>query len=113
MPKAQDYHLTAEELKEIEKAIKHDKRPEVVQRSMAIRLLHLGNKPEEVAQMQAVSKPTIYGWFHRWQGGGVEALANRPKSGRPLKADDEYSLVLMEVIEKSPPKLAMTSRSGP
>ena len=59
MPKAQDYHLSAEELKEIEKAIKHDKRPEVVQRSMAIRLLHLGNKPEKVAQMQAVSKPTI------------------------------------------------------
>lgn len=33
---------------------------------------------------------------------GVDALANRPKSGRPLKADDEYSLVLMEVIEKEP-----------
>ena len=59
MPKAQEYHLTAEELQQIEKAIKHDKRPEVVQRSMAIRLLHLGNKPKEVAEMQAVSKPTI------------------------------------------------------
>lgn len=102
MPKAQDYHLTKEELKAVEKAIKHDKRPEVVQRSIAVRLLHLGHKPEEVAQMQAVSKPTIYGWFHRWQSGGVEALANRPKSGRPLKADDEYSLVLLEVIEKEP-----------
>lgn len=102
MPKAQEYQLTAEELKQVEKAIKHDKRPEVVQRSMAIRLLHLGNKPKDVAQMQAVSKPTIYGWFHRWQSGGVEALANRPKSGRPLKADDEYSLALMDVIEKEP-----------
>lgn len=102
MPKAQNYHLRPEELKRIEKAIKHDKRPEVVQRSMAIRLLHLGNKPEEVAQMQAVSKPTVYGWFHRWQSGGVEALANLPKSGRPLKADDEYSRALEEVIEKEP-----------
>lgn len=36
MPKAQDYRLTAKELKEIEKAIKQDKPPEVVQRSMAI-----------------------------------------------------------------------------
>lgn len=102
MPKAQDYHLRVEELQQIERAIKHDKRPEVVQRSIAIRLLHLGNKPEEVAEMQAVSKPTIYGWFHRWQGGGVEALANRPKSGRPLKADDEYSLALEVVIDKEP-----------
>lgn len=102
MPKAQEYHLTTEELQQIEKAIKHDKRPGVVQRSMAIRLLHLGNKPEEVAEMQAVSKPTIYGWFHRWQSGGVDALANRPKSGRPLKADDEYSRKLEEVIEQEP-----------
>ena len=91
MHKAQDYHLTDEELQQIEKAIKHDKRAEVVQRSIAIRLLHLGNKPGKVAEMQAVSKPTIYGWFHRWQDGGVEALANRPKSGRPVKADDEYA----------------------
>ena len=102
MPKAQDYHLTKEELKAIETAIKHDKRSEVVQRSIAIRLLHLEHKPEEVAKMQAVSKPTIYFWFQRWQSGGVEALANQPKSGRPPKADDAYSMALVEVIEKEP-----------
>jgi len=94
MPKAQDYHLTKVELKAVEIAVKHDKRPEGVQRSIAIRLLHLGHKPEEVAKMQAVSKPTIYGWFARWGSGGVEALANQPKSGRPPKADDAYSLAL-------------------
>ena len=102
MPKTQDYHLTKAELKLVETAIKHDKRPEVVQRSMAIRLLHLGHKPEEVAKIHAVSKPTIYGWFARWQSGGVEALANQPKSGRPPKADNAYSLALVEVIEKDP-----------
>ncbi len=102
MPKAQDYHLTEAELQAVETAIKHDKRAEVVQRSMAIRLLHLGHKPEEVAKMQAVSKPTIYGWFTRWRSDGVEALANQPKSGRPPKADDAYSLALVEVIEKEP-----------
>jgi transposase len=105
MPKAQNYQLTKEELKVLETAIKHDKRSEVVQRCIAIRLLHLGHKPEEVAEMQAVSKPTIYGWFHRWQSGGVEALVNQPKSGRPPKADDAYSLALVEVIEKEPKEL--------
>ena len=102
MPKAQDYHLTQEELKAIETAIKHDRRPEVVQRCIAIRLLHMGYKPEQVAEMQVVSKPTIYGWFHRWQKGRIEALANQPKSGRPPKADDAYSLALVDVIEKEP-----------
>jgi len=70
----------------------------VVQRSIAIRLLHLGHWPEEVAEMQAASKPTIYGWW----SGGIEALANQPKSGRPPKADDAYSLALIKVLEKEP-----------
>lgn len=105
MPKARDYHLTDQELQAIEMAIRHDRRPEVRQRSTAIRLLHLGYKPEQVAEMQAVSKPTIYSWIDRWRSDGVEGLANRPKSGRPLKADDEYSLALLEVIEKEPSEL--------
>jgi transposase len=105
MPKARDYHLTEKEVKAIEAAIRRDKRPEVHQRCSAIRLLHLGHKPEEVARMQAVSKPTLYGWIKRWKVGGIEGLANQPKSGRPLKADDEYTLVLMEVIEKEPSEL--------
>lgn len=105
MAKVRDYHLTDQELQAIETAIRHDKRPEVRQRSTAIRLLHMGYKPDQVAEMQAVSKPTIYGWIDRWRSGGVEGLANRPKSGRPLKADDEYSQALQEVIEKEPSEL--------
>ena len=60
MPKARDYHLTDQELQAIELAARHDRRPEVRQRSSAIRLLHMGYKPEQVAEIQAVSKPTIY-----------------------------------------------------
>ena len=67
MPKALDYHLNVQELHAIEAAIRHDKRPEVRQRCTAIRLLHLGHKPEQVAEMQAVSTTTIYSWFNRWQ----------------------------------------------
>jgi transposase len=65
----------------------------------------MGHKPEQVAEMQTVSKPTIYGWIDRWWSGGVEGLANRPKSGRPLKANDAYSLKFLEVIEKEPSEL--------
>jgi transposase len=105
MPKARNYQLNDEELQAVEIALRHDKRPEVRQRCMLIRLLHLGYKPEEIAEMQAVSKPTVYAWFKRWREKGLEGLANKPKSGRPLKADDEYSLKLLEVIEKEPSEL--------
>ena len=105
MPKARDYHLNEEELQIVEAAMRRDKRSEVRQRCTAIRLLHLGHKPEEVAEMQAVSIPTIYSWIKRWRKGGVEALATKPRSGRPAKADDEYELRLAEVIEKEPEEL--------
>jgi transposase len=97
MAKPRDYHLSEEELNVVETAIRHDKRPEVRQRCTAIRLLHLGHKPEQVAE--------IYGWIDRWWSGGVEGLANRPKSGRPLKADDAYSLKFLEIIEQEPSEL--------
>ena len=72
MPKARDYHLNAQDQQAVEAAIRHDKRPEVRQRCTAIRLVHLGYKPEQVAEMQAVSKPTIYSWIDRWRAGGVK-----------------------------------------
>lgn len=105
MPKARDYQLIEQELTAVETAIHRDKRPEVRQRCTVIRLLHLGHKPEEIAQMLAISKPTVYGWYDRWRSGGVEALANKPKSGRPPKADDAYTVALQEVIEKEPAEL--------
>ena len=105
MPKARDYHLTEEELQIVETAMKRDQRPGVRQRCTAIRLLHLGYKPEEVAKMQAVSIPTIYSCIKRWRKGGVEELATKPRSGRPAKADDAYEQLVAEVVEKEPEEL--------
>lgn len=105
MPKARDYHLKEQQLAEIETAIRHDKRPEVRQRCTVIRLLHLGYKPAEIAKMQAISIPTVYGWLKRWQREGIEGLANKPKSGRPAKADDAYSRALERVLEREPKEL--------
>jgi transposase len=105
MPKARDYQLNEEELKAVETAIRRDKRAEVRQRCTAIRLLHLGYKPAQVADMQAVSIPTIYAWIDRWRKGGVEELATKPRSGRPPKADESYRLFMAEVIEKEPAEL--------
>lgn len=105
MPKARDYHLNEQELAALERAIRHDKRPEVRQRCSAIRLLHLGHKPEQVAQMQAVSIPTVYGWYNRWKEAGIEGLATKPRSGRPPKTGEAYLQVLQETLEKEPQDL--------
>lgn len=105
MPKKLSFQLTEEGLREIAEAIKHDKRPEVRQRAMGLRLLHEGKAPKEVAEFLSVSQPTVYDWYHRWQAQGVEGLANRPKSGRPLKANQTYVELLEQVVDQDPQAL--------
>lgn len=97
-----DYKLTDEELAEIQRAMRYSPKVEVRQRATAIHLLHQGNKPEEVAEMMAVSMGSIYGWQRRWREAGVPGLANKAKSGRPKKADQAYCELLDEVIAKQP-----------
>jgi len=96
------YQLKPKELAEVERAIRQDKRAEVRQRTTAIRLLHLGYKPEAVAEQQMVSVPTIYNWHKLWREQGLEGLANKPKTGRPAKATEAYCQKLEEILEKEP-----------
>ena len=105
MPKALNFTRSDEELEKLAKAIKSDKRPEVRQRAMGLRLLHEGHSPPAVADLSAVSVPTVYDWHHRFQEGGVEGLANRPKSGRPPNADEAYVELLEKMIEQDPQEL--------
>lgn len=105
MPKPLAFTRTSEEIEVLAKAIKHDKRPEVRQRAMGLRLLHEGQSPQAVAALMSASLPTVYNWHHRWEAERVEGLANRPKSGRTRKADAAYLAVLAQVLEQDPQEL--------
>ena len=96
------YQLKSKELAEVERAMRQDKRAEVRQRAIAIRLLHLGQKPEAIAEQQMVSLPTIYNWHKLWREQGIDGLANKPKTGRPSKATEAYCRKLEEMLEKEP-----------
>lgn len=97
-----NYKLSAEELAELEKGIRQEKRLEVRQRAVVIRMLHLGQKPEEIAEQQMVSVPTIYNWHKQWRKEGLEGLANKVRKGRKPKANDTYCTKLEEILEKEP-----------
>lgn len=105
MPKSLNFTLTESDLEIVVQAVKSDKRAEVRQRAMGLRLLQEGQTPKEVAEIMAVSQPTVYSWHHRWQENGLEGLANRPKSGRPRKTDCRYVERLEEVIEQDPQEM--------
>jgi transposase len=105
MPKRIDYELTEEQVKEIDEAIKPAPDPEVRQRAMAVKLLHVGHSAHEVAEMMAVRLASIYNWQKRWEEEGIRGLKNRPRSGRPMKADPAYCDLLEKVIEQDPAEL--------
>jgi transposase len=105
MAKAVNYRLSDEEFAALEVALHHDPRPEVRKRGLAIRLLHQGHKAAEVADLQAVSLPTVYGWFHRFKQDGVDGLAIKPRSGRPRIATDAYCQTLDDLLLQEPAAL--------
>jgi putative transposase len=101
MPKQVDYTLTEAQLVEVAQAMKsHNKN--VAKRATMLHNLHQGYSPQEVATIHAMSKGTVYNTFNRYQAEGLEGLKNKPKSGRPAKADETYRQRLVEVVESSP-----------
>jgi transposase len=102
MSRRLDFTLTDEQLAEIEEAINHSPHPEVRQRAIAIRLRHKGYKPEQVAELVAITANTIWMWHRRWREGGVAGLQDQPRSGRPRKATETYCRVLEETLNSDP-----------
>lgn len=107
MSRRVNFTLNDEQLAEIEQAINSSPHPEVRQRAIAIRLLHLGHKPEAVAEMVAITANTIWTWHRRWRQEGIAGLADRPKSGRKTKANDEYVRQLEAALTTDPQQLGL------
>ncbi len=84
----------------------HVSLPEVRQRAIAIRLLHLGHAPEAVVEMLAVAPSTIWNWHRRYRAEGISSLANRAKSGRPAKADAHYLTEVERALDSDPHTLS-------
>jgi len=107
MSRRLDYKVTEEQLAELEQAINRSPYPEVRQRAIAIRLLHVGQHPEQVAQVVLVTSNTIYAWHKRWRQHGVAGLRDGDRTGRPAKADQAYLQELARVLELDPRTLEL------
>lgn len=102
MSKRLNFTLNEEQLAEIEQAINGSAYPEVRQRAIGLRLLHLGQSPEQVAQAVMVTSNTIYAWHKRWREQGIAGLRDGHRSGRPTKADESYIKELERVLDLDP-----------
>jgi transposase len=96
------FTLSTDEVLAVEEAMHHSQQAEVRQRATAIRLLHLGHKPEAVAEMFAVAPSTIWNWHRRYRASGLAGLVNQAKSGRPAKATGSYLDAVAQALESDP-----------
>jgi transposase len=67
----------------------------------------------QIARAVGVSRPTVIGWRDRYQRGGIKALEDQPRSGRPPRID-EVDVVVATLANdgRPPPRLGITHWSA-
>jgi transposase len=95
--------LTAAERRELEKARACATNAHVFQRAHALLRLDEGDTPEMAADAVAKSISTIYRWINRFESERkVEALADRPRSGRPRILDALTDREFERILDQTP-----------
>ena len=105
MPKRINYTLLNTELLTIEQAIKNHSDLRVRERARIIRLLHQGHKHEEIAELLAISVGQVYYWHKRYRQEGLEGLADRQRTGRPVVGTEAVRAQITKVLESDPQEL--------
>ena len=82
----------------------------VAQRARIVLLAAEGASNTEIARRVGVSRPTVIGWRDRYTAGGVAALGDLDRPGRPVQVD-EIAIVVTTVTEL-PEQLGVTHWSA-
>src|SRR5258708_9776325 len=67
----------------------------------------LGDEVERIARWSGRSVARVEHWLARFADGGVAALADAPRSGRPVHADAAYLAALETALETPPAQLGL------
>src|SRR5438445_5875812 len=65
-----------------------------------------GKGTSEIARRLGISRPTVICWRERYHSGGIEALRDAPRSGRPKVVDEAE--ILARTLEPPPRRLGVT-----
>lgn len=100
--------LTPEEREEVRAALRRgDLSPRVRERLEMVKAADLGHDLKEIAAWSGRTPRTVRRWLGAFAGGGVEAVTDAPRSGRPVVADAAYLRALEEAVETPPRELGL------
>ena len=86
---------------------RRDLGPRERERLEMVKAAALGQGVPAIARWAGRSEPTVRLWLRRYRDGGVGALADAPRAGRPAKADAAYLAALEAAVEAPPPTLGL------
>src|SRR5688500_7955618 len=76
----------------------------LAQRARIVLLAADGLPNAEIARRTGTSRPTVVGWRARYDEGGIAALEDQPRSGRPPEIDEIAVVVATLADEGRPPE---------
>jgi transposase len=82
----------------------------LAKRARIVLLAAEGVSNTEIGRRVGVSRPTVIGWRHRFETGGIAALADEKRSGRPPVIDEV--VVVTETLQPPPASLGVTHWSA-
>src|SRR4051812_15443280 len=71
-------------------------------RMLALALVLEGSSRAEAARHAGMDRQTLRDWVHRYNAGGLDALRDRPRSGRRPRLTPEQGAELATVVERGP-----------
>ena len=100
--------VTAEERTEVEAVLRRrDLPPRLRERLEMVKAAALGQDVAAIARWSGRTPETVRRWLGVFGGGGIAALADAPRRGRPPKADATYLAALEQAVETPPRTLGL------
>jgi transposase len=84
-----------------------DLAPRVRERAEMVKAALLGQDVGWIAAWTGRSEQTVRRWLDGYERGGLDALADAPRCGRPAKADAAYLAALERAADTPPPALGL------
>jgi transposase len=100
--------VTAEQRAAVEAALRRrDLVPRVRERLEMVKGAALGQDEAAIAAWVGRTPRTVRRWLRRFAAGGIAALADAPRPGRPPEADPAYLATLEATVDTPPPALGL------
>ena len=97
--------LSKAEKDRVEELYRHGSNARIRRRAQAVRLSSMGYTIPQITEILGCNQQSIHNWLTAFEKGRAEALADKPRSGRPAIATAEYRACLVKAVKTCPKEL--------